>query len=146
MREGDLYDALPGGLRGRVDVLLVNAPYVPSAEVAFMPPEARDHEHRVALDGGADGLDVHRRVAAGAGGWLTTTGALVIEVASAQVAAATALLAGCGLDTDVLVDDERGSTALIGRRRGPGPDIVTAEDGAHPAIAGTDGTAKERRL
>ena len=56
----------PIGLRGRVDLLVVNAPYVPTDAIATMPPEARDHEPRVALDGGADGLDVQRRVAADA--------------------------------------------------------------------------------
>ncbi|HEY0948978.1 putative protein N(5)-glutamine methyltransferase, partial [Nocardioides sp.] len=58
VHEGDLYDALPGSLRGRVDVVAANAPYVPTAAIATMPPEARDHEHRVALDGGPDGLDL----------------------------------------------------------------------------------------
>ena len=62
--EGDLYEPLPASLRGRVDVLVANTPYVPSDAVAMMPPEARDHEPRVALDGGADGLDVQRAVAA----------------------------------------------------------------------------------
>src|SRR4029079_10761599 len=60
---GDLFRPLPAGLRGRVDLLLVNAPYVPTAAIELMPPEARDYEARVALDGGGDGLDVHRRVA-----------------------------------------------------------------------------------
>ena len=59
--------ALPAGLRGRVDLLLVNAPYVPTAAIALMPPEARLHEPRTALDGGPDGLHLHRRVAAGLG-------------------------------------------------------------------------------
>jgi len=68
--EGDLYAPLPAALRGRVDVLVANAPYVPTAEIAFMPPEARLHERPVALDGGADGLEVGRRVVAGAPRWL----------------------------------------------------------------------------
>ena len=58
--EGDLFDPLPRDLRGRVDVLLANVPYVPTDAIALMPPEARDHELRVTLDGGADGLDVFR--------------------------------------------------------------------------------------
>ena len=65
--QGDLYRPLPADLRGRVDLLLVNAPYVPTEAIELMPPEARDYEARVALDGGGDGLDVHRRVAADAG-------------------------------------------------------------------------------
>ena len=44
VHEGDLTDALPDELVGRVDVMVVNAPYVPSDEIAMMPPEARDHE------------------------------------------------------------------------------------------------------
>jgi len=63
---GDLYAALPADLRGRVDVVVANAPYVPTDAVATMPPEARLHEPMVALDGGADRLDVARRVVAGA--------------------------------------------------------------------------------
>ena len=57
--QGDLYDALPARIRGRVGVLLVNAPYVPTEDIGMMPPEARDHEARVALDGGSDGLEDH---------------------------------------------------------------------------------------
>ena len=72
--EGDLYDALPPALRGRVDVLVCNAPYVPTDAIALMPPEARVHEPAVALDGGAEGLDVQARVAAGAPAWLAPGG------------------------------------------------------------------------
>ncbi len=53
---GDLFDALPRELRGRVDILAANVPYVPTGEVDFLPAEAREHEPLVALDGGADGL------------------------------------------------------------------------------------------
>ncbi len=68
--EGDLYEPLPPQVRGAVDVLIANAPYVPTEAIGFLPPEARLHEPRVALDGGADGLDVLRRVIAEApGGW-----------------------------------------------------------------------------
>ncbi len=74
VHEGDLYDALPSHLRGRVDLLAVNAPYVPTDEIQLMPPEARLHEHHVALDGGSDGLELHRRVAAGPPDWLAPGG------------------------------------------------------------------------
>ena len=66
VHEGDLYGPLPRRLRGRVDLLAVNAPYVPSAMIGSMPPEARLHEPRLSLDGGPDGLDLQRRVAAAA--------------------------------------------------------------------------------
>ena len=67
---GDLYDPLPGSLRGRVDLVVANSPYVPTDALATMPPEARLHEPQVALDGGSDGLDLHRRIATGAPHWL----------------------------------------------------------------------------
>lgn len=118
VHEGDLYDALPDRLRGRVDVLVVNAPYVPSDELDRMPTEARDHEHRIALDGGGDGLDLHRRVAADATTWLAPGGLLVIEVAPMQVAAATDMMAAAGLQPAAAEDDEREATAVIGRARG----------------------------
>ena len=115
--EGDLFEPLPDALLDRVDVLAVNAPYVPSAEIAMMPPEARDHEPRVTLDGGADGLDVHRRVAAGAGMWLRRGGVLIIEVADRQIATAERILRSHGLESRVVVDDELGATVIVGTRR-----------------------------
>lgn len=90
--EGDLFEALPAELRGRVDVLVVNAPYVPTAAIATMPPEARDHEHRLALDGGVDGLDVQRRVIADAATWLASRGDLVIETGLDQVPVTCSLM------------------------------------------------------
>ena len=88
--EGDLDEALPLHLRGRVDVMTCNAPYVPTGAIATMPPEARDHEHRVALDGGADGLAVVRRAVAAAPRWLAPGGLVVVEVGTSQVDAACA--------------------------------------------------------
>lgn len=118
VHEGDLFDALPEHLRGTTDVLVVNAPYVPTDLVAEMPPEARDHEHRLALDGGDDGLDVHRRVIAQAPRWLAPGGHLLVEVAPVQVDTALALVADAGLEGAVAEDDERGATAVIARARG----------------------------
>lgn len=111
---GDLYDALPGEFAGRVDVLAVNAPYVPSEEIAFMPPEARDHEARLALDGGADGLDVHRRVAASARRWLAPGGCLLIETSERQATTAERLMRDAGLDAVVVDEDD--ATLVIGTR------------------------------
>ena len=81
---GDLYAALPDDLRGRVDLLVVNAPYVPHDRIATMPREARDHEHRLALDGGPDGLAVQRRVVAEAPAWLVSGGRLLVETGRDQ--------------------------------------------------------------
>src|SRR5213075_3114828 len=68
---GDLYQPLPPALRNRVDVI------VPTEAIGLMPPEAREHEPRLALDGGPDGVAVHRRVAAGAPRWLAPGGSLL---------------------------------------------------------------------
>ncbi|WP_139982633.1 putative protein N(5)-glutamine methyltransferase [Nocardioides litoris] len=118
VHQGDLFDALPGDLAGRVDVLVVNAPYVPTAELDLMPGEARDHEHRVALDGGGDGLDVHRRVADAAARWLAPGGHLLVEVAPQQVDAALAMMSARGLEPGVAEDDDLDATAVVGRARG----------------------------
>ena len=106
VHEGDLYDALPAGLRGRVDLLAVNAPYVPTDEIRLMPPEARLHEHHVALDGGSDGLDLHRRVAAGAPAWLRPGGTLLIETSPGQSEGTAAACAAAGLRPTTLRQDE----------------------------------------
>lgn len=112
---GDLWDALPARLRGRISVLLANAPYVPSDAIALMPSEARDHEPRGALDGGRDGLDVHRRIAAAASEWLAPGGRLLIEVSHAQAPVAAGLFERSGLLPAVHTDDELGATVVVGR-------------------------------
>jgi release factor glutamine methyltransferase len=116
---GDLDAPLPPDLRGRVAVLTCNAPYVPTAAVALMPPEARDHEPRTALDGGGDGLEVLRRVVAGAPDWLRTGGTLVVESSARQAPALTAAMTAAGLAPRIAHDDETGGTAVVGvsRRR-----------------------------
>lgn len=116
VHEGDLFDALPAALHGRVDVLVSNVPYVPTSAIALMPPEARDHEPRLALDGGPDGLAVARRVLAGAPAWLAPGGTVLFETSEAQVPAALAAVSAAGLAAAVDRDDERGATVVSGRR------------------------------
>ncbi|MET4224015.1 putative protein N(5)-glutamine methyltransferase [Oerskovia enterophila] len=118
VHEGDLYDALPDQLRGRVDVLVVNAPYVPTDAIGTMPPEARLHEARVALDGGADGLDVHRRVAADAAAWLAPGGHLLIETSERQAPVAVGLFEQAGLVARTVTDDDLGATVVVGTNPG----------------------------
>ena len=117
MYQGDLFDALPPALRGRVDVLLANAPYVPSREIGLLPAEAREHEPLVALDGGADGLDVQRRVAAEAARWLAPGGHLLVETSERQAARTAAAFADGGLTVRVTSSDELYATVVIGTRR-----------------------------
>lgn len=104
--EGDLYEPLPARLRGHIDLLVVNTPYVPADEIQFMPPEARLHEPRTALDGGEDGLDIQRRVAAGAQDWLAPGGHLLIETSEHQAPVTAALFTAAGLTARVVHNDE----------------------------------------
>ncbi|MEV4555789.1 putative protein N(5)-glutamine methyltransferase [Kitasatospora sp. NPDC049285] len=111
---GDLDAPLPDHLRGRVDLLVANAPYVPTDEIPLLPPEARDHEPRTALDGGSDGLAVQRRVAEAAPRWLAPGGRLLIETSERQAPATAALLAAHGLRPRIEADDERDATVVVG--------------------------------
>jgi release factor glutamine methyltransferase len=115
VHHGNLYAPLPRVLAGHVDLLVVNAPYVPSDAIALMPPEARLHEPRAALDGGADGLDVHRRVAAGALEWLSRDGILLIETSAAQARASLEAVERHGLFATVVTDDSLDATTVVGR-------------------------------
>ncbi len=110
---GDLFDALPEHLRGRVDVLLANVPYVPTGAIATLPAEAREHEPLLSLDGGRDGLDVARRMLAGAPGWLSPHGCVLFEVGEGQVGAAVAAVGSAGLVAQVDTDDDRGATVIV---------------------------------
>jgi len=114
--QGDLFTVLPGSLRGRIDVLICNAPYVPTSQIAFMPAEAREHEALLALDGGRDGLAILRRVAAGAPAWLAPGGVLLVETSERQAPAMAAEMDGAGLTARIHDDDEYGATVVTGTR------------------------------
>ncbi|WP_285105870.1 putative protein N(5)-glutamine methyltransferase [Promicromonospora sp. MEB111] len=113
---GDLADPLPREVWGRVDVLVANAPYVPTEAIGMMPPEAREHEPHTALDGGDDGLVILRRVIDVAPGLLRPGGHLLVETGETQVSAAVGHLEAAGLKPTVLTDDDLGATALAGTR------------------------------
>jgi release factor glutamine methyltransferase len=110
---GDLFEALPDDLRDRVDLLVVNAPYVPTDAIATMPAEARDHEPLVALDGGADGVAIHRRVAAGATRWLAPGGHVIIETSRRQAPLTAAALEAAGLTARTVTSDDTDGTAVV---------------------------------
>ncbi|NEA43477.1 putative protein N(5)-glutamine methyltransferase, partial [Streptomyces sp. SID11385] len=112
--EGDLYAPLPAALRGRVDVLTANVPYVPSEEVRLLPAEARAHEPLVALDGGTDGLDLVRRVAAGAPTWLAPTGRLLVESSTRQAPEVAAIFTTAGLRAETAHEEEGWATVVTG--------------------------------
>jgi release factor glutamine methyltransferase len=108
---GDLDEPLPAELAGRVDVLCANVPYVPTDAIATLPGDVRDHEPRLALDGGPDGLDVLRRLAPRTTHWLGQGGRVLCEIGEDQAEAAVALLTGAGLAEVAIHQD------LVGRDR-----------------------------
>ena len=114
--QGDLYQPLPGTLRDRVHILVANVPYVPTGEIELLPPEARCHEARVALDGGPDGLDVLRRVTAAAPLWLAPGGHLLFETSERQAPRAAEIVARDGLIPRVASSGELNATVVIGTR------------------------------
>jgi release factor glutamine methyltransferase len=113
--QGDLFAALPDRLRGALDIVVANVPYVPTDAVDLMPAEARLYEPRVALDGGMDGLDVLRRVAGTAAAWLTPGGSVLMEVGEEQVNAALDALLHSGLEPTVERDEDLSATVVAGR-------------------------------
>ena len=94
-------------------MLVANAPYVPTAEIAMMPPEARDHEPPVALDGGTDGLDVQRRIIEQAPEWLAPGGYLLVETSRRQAAGTVSACTAAGLAARVVTDDDVDATAVV---------------------------------
>jgi release factor glutamine methyltransferase len=117
VHEGDLLEALPARLRGRVDVLVVNAPYVPTADLALLPREAREHEPPQALDGGPDGTSLHRRVAERAHLWVRPGGSVLVETSTAQADATAAGFRDGPWSVTVEHDDDLGATVTWATRR-----------------------------
>jgi release factor glutamine methyltransferase len=95
--------ALPAG--ARFDLIISNPPYIPTAAIESLPPEVRDFEPRVALDGGPDGLRIHRQLAAGAGAFLKPGARLMVELADGQADAARELYTGHKWIVDAIQPD-----------------------------------------
>ena len=110
---GDLYDPLPRGLAGRVDVLVAVPPYVPDGMLATLPREVVQREPRQALAGGDDGLDVVERIVAGARQWLRPGGAVVVEAGIDQVAQVAERMAHHGLVVHEVVVDGDGDACGV---------------------------------
>ncbi|MHB1844888.1 MAG: peptide chain release factor N(5)-glutamine methyltransferase [Deltaproteobacteria bacterium] len=95
LRTGDLFAPIEPG--ERFAIIAANPPYVPTPELATLSPEVRDHDPRLALDGGPDGLSLIRRIAALGPGLLLTGGLLALEIGDGQGSPVRALLEGAGL-------------------------------------------------
>ncbi len=97
---GDLFEPFEGR---RFDVVTANPPYIPTAEIETLMPDVRDHEPRLALEGGADGLDLVRRIVAAAPDHLQSGGLLALEIGAGEAPATVALFTEHGF-TDVRAD------------------------------------------
>lgn len=116
---GDGFAALPkdeGGV-GSFDLIVSNPPYIPAAEIEGLEPEVRDFDPRGALDGGADGLDFMRRLAAEAGTWLNGGGRLMVEFGDGQEAAVRRIFEQAGWIVLAVIKDLNGAPrfAVCGR-------------------------------
>jgi release factor glutamine methyltransferase len=112
--QGDLMDPLPADLRGRVDLIVSNPPYVTREEYEDLPPEVRAEPFE-ALVGGTD---VHRRLADVAPAWLRSGGWLVMEIGASQGNEVAALLRDRFEDVEVLPDLAGRDRIVRGRLRG----------------------------
>lgn len=114
VRRSDLFSSLD---TERADLIVSNPPYLPTAVIASLAPEVRDHDPRLALDGGGDGLDVIRRLVEAAPRWLAPGGRLVLETAGEpQVGVAAALMRQRGLSEAVTRRDLAGIERFVAGR------------------------------
>lgn len=89
--------AMAAALRGPFDIVVSNPPYIGSGEIAALAPEVRDFDPRGALDGGPDGLDFYRAIAAAAPPMLAPGGAVIVELGAGQAQAVAAIFGAAGL-------------------------------------------------
>ncbi len=114
--QGDGFAALPEGLQ--FALVVANPPYIPTAEIATLAPEVRDHDPRVALDGGSDGLRFYRYLAKEAPAWVRPGGGILLELGDGQADAVRALLEGHNWVVErVLPDYSDRLRVLVARRR-----------------------------
>jgi release factor glutamine methyltransferase len=114
--EGDLFAPLPEHLRGAVDLVVANPPYLSEVELADAPADVRDHEPVVATTAGPTGLEVAGRVVAGALRWLRPGGWLVLETHPGQAERLRTLMLPCYRDVAILPDLAARLRVAEGRR------------------------------
>jgi release factor glutamine methyltransferase len=94
---GSRFDPLPGHLKGQVDLVVSNPPYVRTADIPGLSVEVAQHDPAEALDGGPDGLVFYRALASAVGGWLRPGGHLAVEIGDEQGQDVEDILAASGL-------------------------------------------------
>jgi release factor glutamine methyltransferase len=102
----------------RFDLVVSNPPYIPSAEIETLDPEVRDHDPRLALDGGPDGLTFYRRLASELGPVLHPEGLLLLEFGDGQADAVSQVLAGQKWVVDAVYPDYSARARMLAARRG----------------------------
>ena len=112
-RQGDLFTAMPQSEAGTFDIITSNPPYIPTAVIATLEPEVREHEPMMALDGTGDGLKFYRRIAKEAGTWLKPGGAVYLEIGYDQGKAVSELLSEAGFDKVRVVKDLPGKDRVV---------------------------------
>jgi release factor glutamine methyltransferase len=101
------------GVRGQFDLIVSNPPYVARAAIATLDPEVRDYDPHLALDGGADGLDAYRTIAASMPALLAADGRLLVELGAGQVAPVSTLFEAAGLRIQSIRDDLGGIPRVL---------------------------------
>jgi release factor glutamine methyltransferase len=105
-------------LRGPFDIILSNPPYIPTADITALAPEVRDFDPHLALDGGSDGLDFYRTIAAAARALLAPAGVVIVELGSGQAPSVVELFTNAGLAPAPPTPDVNGMPrALLVRKR-----------------------------
>ena len=112
---GDGFAALPENVQ--FDLILSNPPYIASAEIATLQPEVRDFDPLLALDGGVDGLDFYRRLAAQAGGFLKSGGKLMVEFGDGQAEAISQILRQQNWIVEAVTEDYSHRARILTARR-----------------------------
>ncbi len=110
---GDLLDPVPAALRGAVDLVVAVVPYVPTAELALLQRDTLTFEAARSYDGGPDGLDLLRRVAADARAFLRPGGVLLLELGGDQAAVTGPALEALGYAPVATLVDEDGDVRGI---------------------------------
>jgi len=106
-----------GAVDGRFDLIVSNPPYIAAAEMPGLQPEVRDHDPRMALTDGGDGLGAYRAIAAGAPAHLAPAGRLMLEIGPTQAGAVQALLAAQGLADIRVWPDLDGRDRVVSARQ-----------------------------
>ena len=111
--QGDLFSALPQSEEKTFDVITSNPPYIPTAVIATLEPEVREHEPMMALDGTEDGLKFYRQIAKEAGSWLKPGGSIYLEIGYDQGEAVSGLLEDAGFTNVRVVKDLPGKDRVV---------------------------------